>query len=83
MHRITMKFSVIVFLCEIIIYAILSHLQDCTFNKKHAYMKLLSFWVFKTSFIKKNVEYSQTERVKKCYQLLNFGKNIKEVEPLF
>ena len=83
MHKITMKFSGIVFLYEILIYAILSHLHGSNFNKKHAYMKLLRFSVFRTSFIRKNVEFSQTERVKKCYQQLDFGKKIKEVEALF
>ena len=35
-------------------------------------MPLGSFWVLKIPFIKKNVEHSQTERVKKRNQQLNF-----------
>ena len=34
-------------------------------NKKHTSTKLLSFRVLKITFIKKNVEHSQTEKVKK------------------
>ena len=37
-------------------------------EKKHASKEHLSMWVLKFPFIKKNVEHSQTERVKKRYQ---------------
>ena len=33
-------------------------------NIKHASRELSRFWILKTPFIKKNVEHSQTERVK-------------------
>ena len=60
------------------IYLLLYNLHDCTFDKKHACRELLSFL-----FIKKNLEYSQTERVKIRFQEINLVTNIYEVETLF
>ena len=37
-------------------------------NKKHASRELLSFYILKISFLKENVEHSQSERLKKRYQ---------------
>ena len=54
--------------CSIRVYAISTNcfvkLVFCLLIKTHACTELLSFGVLKTLFIKKNVEYSQTERVK-------------------
>ena len=46
--------------------------------KQHACRELLSFWVLKIPFIKKNVEHSQAKRGENLFQEVNLVKNIYE-----
>ena len=46
--------------------------------KQHACRELLSFWLLKIPFIKKNVEHSQAKRGENLFQDVNFVKNIYE-----